>query len=288
MNDIFTGSTFAGMNGLRVSANPFGGPNSMPAGEDLPGAARVAEDARPREAAGPKRPRAGLLPMRPGAQYAITIKRAQMDRTEAQKKLAQTQRALRGAMQKEHVAKEAATAAAPSGSIPPDLVTAYTKAANERATLQELYSSIAKAAGRNPHEVVCCVAQDPALMGEAFADPDAAPVWICTHEKCRGQEWTDHRGLQVDHPAADLSRKGEAHVYGLWSKVAIDPEAPVIGVLGLIAPFSSDGTPVTKIAAAFAEQMGDAPEDDDEPVDVDTIRAEAERRRLGRKAGEAS
>ena len=143
----------------------------------------------------------------------------------------------------------------------------------------------------------CCIARgalapatEAAISSFRNSDPSAAPVWICTHEKCRGQEWADARMLQVDHDPKDLDRKQEAHVYGLWSKVAIDPDAPVVGVLGLIAPFSSDGTPATRIAVAFAAQMGEMPpEDDGANVDVGALVAEGERRRGARKPkGDAS
>lgn len=290
MSIDFTGHSFGGApNGLRISTSPFGGPmTGMPVGEDLPGQARVAEEARPKENAGPKKPRAGLLPMRVGANYAITIKRPAMDRSEAQKKLAQLQRALRKAQQIEAEAKESVTNIV-GGDIPREKIEAYTKAANDRAAIGRLYDQTARAAGRNPHEVAVCTAQDPVLMADAFVG-DAVPVWICTHERCRGQEWADHRALVADHPAADLVRKGEAHVYGLWSKAPIDAEAPVAGVLGLIAPFSADGTPVLKIAAAFADaaDADEAPVDDGEPIDVAALAAEAEARagRGKRKAKE--
>lgn len=281
MNGIdFTGhSVFGGSpNGLRISTNPFGGAmTGLPVGEDLPGQARVAEEARPKEATGPKKPRAGLLPMRVGANYAITIKRPAMDRGEAQKRLAQVGRALRKAQQIEAEAKEGASMIV-GNDIPREKIEAYVTASNNRAAIGRLYDQTARAAGRNPHEVAVCAAQDPVLMPEAFVD-GALPVWICTHERCRGQEWGDHRALVADHPAADLARKGEAHVYGLWSKAPIDADAPVAGVLGLIAPFSADGTPVTKIAQAFADAAEEMPEDGGEPIgaeDVAALAAEAE------------
>jgi hypothetical protein len=278
MTPDFTGSNFAGANGLRISANPFGGPQSMPVGEDLPGQARVMEEARPKDAAGPKRPRTGLLPMRPGAQYSIFVKRAQMDRTDAQKRIVVLQRALRLAQQKEANAEAAYLAAAPVAGAISDEAAAFLKATNERGAIANLYAKVTRAAGRNPHEVVCAIAQDPALMAEAFADPAHPPLWICMHDKCKGQKWGDVRELQNDHGDAD--RKQEAHVYGLWSEAPIDPSAPVVGVLGLIAPFSTDGTPVTRYAEAFAAQAaegGGLPGDEPvEPVDMAAVLAEAE------------
>lgn len=279
----FHGSNFVGMPGLRVSMNPFGGPNAMPSAEDLPGAARVAEEAAPRDMPGPKRPRTGLLPMRVARMYAITVTRPQIPREEARSKLALTQRALRAAMQREAEARRAVTDIAPSGSIAPDLVSAYTRAANERAALSELYATTARAAGRDPHEIVCCLAQDPTLCGEAFADPSHPPVWICTHERCKGQRWADPQSMIADHDPKELARKAEAHVYGLWSDVPIDPEAPVVGVLGLIAPTSADGTPVMRIAAAFAEELEEDESRIAAPDDINHVVEEATARR-GRKA----
>ena len=98
-----TGSRFAGMPGLHVSTGPYGGAPSLSA-EDLPGQARIMAEA-PKAATGPKKPLAGLLPMRSGHTYSITIKRAAIPYAEGQRKIAAHQRALNAARQKEHTAK---------------------------------------------------------------------------------------------------------------------------------------------------------------------------------------
>lgn len=280
----FAGSAFSGMNGLRVSSNPFGG--AMPSADDLPGAARVAEEA-PRQQAGPKKPKTGLLPMRVGASYAVTIKRPQIPREEARNTLALCKRALHAARQREAEAQAAVMAAAPTGQMAPDLIAAYTKAANERAAVGELYTATARKAGRDPHEIVCTIAQDPTLMEEAFTDAAHPPTWVCLNDRCKGQRWADAHALIADHPAEEMKRRAEPHVYGLWSDVPIDPSAPVVGVLGLIAPVSADGTPVMRIAEAFA----DAVEEVEPTGDVGEIVAEAEKRRGGgrkSRGGDAS
>lgn len=277
----FTGAQALGGSPVRISGSPFGFPGSLPVGEDLPGQARIAEEAAQNQTNpnAPKKPRAGLLPMRVGAQYAVTIKRPQMARDEAQRKLLALQKAHRVALQKEATARGAAQER-PGDK---DIVQAYLDAANARAGVEELYALTTRAAQRDPREVVQCMAQDPIVMSDAFLDPAHQPVWICTHEKCRGQEWTDHRALQADH--VDVARKSEAHVYGLWSKMPIDPDAPIAGVLGLIAPVSSDGTSAVAIARAVA--MGGEETKAPEPAaeDVAKVLEEAGKRRG--KRGEA-
>jgi hypothetical protein len=63
-----------------------------------------------------------------------------------------------------------------------------------------------------------CRARDPEDV------PGVKTEVICLHEKCEGKRWADVNEMAKAHPAkAEMERRGESHVYGLWSNDASDP-----------------------------------------------------------------
>ena len=65
----------------------------------------------------------------------------------------------------------------------------------------------------------------------------AKTVHLCMHAGCAGKTWATFALMAAAHPERSaMEKRGEVHVYGLWSEDAIDPKDATKGVIGLIAP----------------------------------------------------
>ncbi len=56
----------------------------------------------------------------------------------------------------------------------------------------------------------------------------AKVVYFCQHRGCSGRTWSTHEAMRAAHPdRVQMEKRGEAHVYGMWSADIYDPEALV-------------------------------------------------------------
>jgi hypothetical protein len=69
----------------------------------------------------------------------------------------------------------------------------------------------------------------PRAMGVVARDwhdcSGAKVEYLCLNERCAGKRWPTHEAMRVSHgESAEMAKRGEAHVYGMWSDDTLDAE----------------------------------------------------------------
>lgn len=137
-------------------------------------------------------------------------------------------------------------------------VEARLKAANDAisrvAILQRRLLEIETAPTGRPIQVVMARVHEPVEVGDALADTESPPVYVCLHDGCRGRQWADESSLRAAHPThMEMQRSQQCHVFALLSEAPADRLDPDGEKIGYIAPVGRDGTTIQHAKAHASE-----------------------------------
>lgn len=187
----------------------------------------------------------GLIPAQAGGMHPLIVReKARVDLDP--RRLSETRAALRRAEADQRIAESAWAFTAPHGGVGDAEKLKVAKDAVDRtAMLKRTLAEMEAAASSRPLRVSLAVVREPSEVADEIAKGETS--YVCLHDGCKGQKWTDEASLRRAHPThQEMQRSQQCHVFALLCEGPIDPLDPDGEQIGYVAPVGRDGTTVAR------------------------------------------